>query len=476
MSIIRWLTRTTLRGLMLAGFILTPACQPALPLLEQVKQQGELVVATRTGPTTYYREMDRETGFEFELAQAFADYLGVKMRMVAYDDLGELLTAVRTGKVHLAAAGLSVTPERSRQFRFTSPYEQVTQDVIVRSGTPRPATIEDLYQRKLVVLAQSSHSEYLQQLQQSHPDLRWEEKANATALTLLNMVNDSQADVALMDSAAFQTYRPLFPELQVAFPIKQAEPVSWAFQATVDDSLFNMAELFFNQVNASGDLEELRERFFGHREFDYVGARTFLTHLDTRLVEYESDFKAAAEEVGMDWRLLAAVGYQESLWNPNAISPTGVRGLMMLTQLTATEMGVTDRRDAQQSIRAGARYLKKLYDKLPQDLQEPHRTWFALAAYNVGYGHLLDARRLARHEGRDPNDWFVVREKLPLLLREEYFSKTRHGFARAGAQSVVYVRNIRRYYDALVWATERDNQRFVPAPANMVAYRDTLVH
>lgn len=476
MSIIRWLTRTTLRGLMLAGFILTPACQPALPLLEQVKQQGELVVATRTGPTTYYREMDRETGFEFELAQAFADYLGVKMRMVAYDDLGELLTAVRTGKVHLAAAGLSVTPERSRQFRFTSPYEQVTQDVIVRSGTPRPATIEDLYQRKLVVLAQSSHSEYLQQLQQSHPDLRWEEKANATALTLLNMVNDSQADVALMDSAAFQTYRPLFPELQVAFPIKQAEPVSWAFQATVDDSLFNMAELFFNQVNASGDLEELRERFFGHREFDYVGARTFLTHLDTRLVEYESDFKTAAEEVGMDWRLLAAVGYQESLWNPNAISPTGVRGLMMLTQLTATEMGVTDRRDAQQSIRAGARYLKKLYDKLPQDLQEPHRTWFALAAYNVGYGHLLDARRLARHEGRDPNDWFVVREKLPLLLREEYFSKTRHGFARAGAQSVVYVRNIRRYYDALVWATERDNQRFVPAPANMVAYRDTLVH
>lgn len=476
MSIIRWLTRTTLRGLMLAGFVLTPACQPALPLLEQVKQQGELVVATRTGPTTYYREMDRETGFEFELAQAFANYLGVKMRMVAYDDLGELLTAVRTGKVHLAAAGLSVTPERSRQFRFTSPYEQVTQDVIVRSGTPRPATIEDLYQRKLVVLAQSSHSEYLQQLQQSHTDLRWEEKANATALTLLNMVNDSQADVALMDSAAFQTYRPLFPELQVAFPIKQAEPVSWAFQATVDDSLFNMAELFFNQVNASGDLEELRERFFGHREFDYVGARTFLTHLDTRLVEYESDFKAAAEEVGMDWRLLAAVGYQESLWNPNAISPTGVRGLMMLTQLTATEMGVTDRRDAQQSIRAGARYLKKLYDKLPQDLQEPHRTWFALAAYNVGYGHLLDARRLARHEGRDPNDWFVVREKLPLLLREEYFSKTRHGFARAGAQSVVYVRNIRRYYDALVWATERDNQRFVPAPANMVAYRDTLVH
>ncbi|HVL02266.1 MAG TPA: membrane-bound lytic murein transglycosylase MltF, partial [Dongiaceae bacterium] len=313
-------------------------------------------------------------------------------------------------------------------------------------------------------------------LRQQYPLLQWEEKTSATALTLLNLVNEGQADVAVVDSTVFQTYRPLFPELQVAFPIKQPEPLSWAFQSTIDDSLFNSAELFFNRVNASGNLEELRERFFGHKQFDYVGARTFLTHLDTRLVEYESFFKAASEETGMDWRLLAAMGYQESLWNPNAISPTGVQGLMMLTQQTATEMGVTNRRNAEQSIRAGSRYLKMLHDKLPQDLAEPHRTWFALAAYNVGYGHLMDARRLARQQGQDANDWFVVREKLPLLLRPEFFNQTRHGFARAGAQSVAFVANIRRYYDALVWATERENQRYVPTPANMMAYRDTLVH
>ncbi len=476
MSIIRWLTRTALRGLMLAGFVLTPACQPALPLLDQVKQQGELVVATRTGPTTYYRQLDRETGFEFELAKSFADYLGVKMRVVAYDDLGQLLEAVRTGEVHMAAAGLTVTPERSRQFRFTSPYEQISQDVIFKSGTAKPAGIDDLYQRKLVVLAESSHSEYLKQLQLTHPDLQWEEKTNASALTLLNLVNDGQADVAVVDSTVFQTYRPLFPELQQAFSIKETEPLSWAFQATADDSLFNMAELFFNQQNENGALEELRERFFGHRDFDYVGARTFLTHLDTRLEQYESEFRAAADEVGLDWRLLAAIGYQESLWNPNAISPTGVQGLMMLTQQTATEMGVTNRRNAGQSIRAGARYFKKLYEKLPADVHEPDRTWFALAAYNVGYGHLLDARRLARQAGENPNDWLTIKDKLPLLVREEYFSKARHGFARAGAQSVIYVRNIRRYYDALVWATERDNERFVPTPQNMVANRIALVH
>ena len=274
----------------------------------------------------------------------------------------------------------------------------------------------------------------------------------------------------------FFTYRSLFPELRKAFDLKGPEPLAWAFSAGQDASLFTMAELFFNQENESGALEELRVRFFGHREFDYVGARTFLNHLDARLTQYEDDFRAVAKEVGVDWRLLAAIGYQESLWNPNAISPTGVRGLMMLTKRTANEMGVTNRRDPTQSIYAGARYFRKLYDRLPADIVEPHRTWFALAAYNVGYGHLMDARRLARSAGRDANDWFAVREHLPLLLREEYYSKTRHGFARSGAQSVVYVRNIRRYYDALVWATERDDLRYVPAPQNLVALRGGLVH
>lgn len=476
MTIIRWLTRTTLRVLLCAGFVLMPACQPALPLLDQVKQQGELVVATRTGPTTYYRQLDRDTGFEFELAKAFADYLGVKMRVVTYDDLGELLEAVRDGDVHMAAAGLTVTPERSRQFRFTSPYEQVSQLVVARTGSPALSRIEDLYNHKLTVLAQSSHSEYLQQLKTDHPALNWEELENASALNLLSQVNDGQAERVIVDSTVFQTYRPLFPELQAAFTIKHAEPLSWAFSTQTDDSLFNMAELFFNAQSQTGTLEDLRERFFGYRDFDYVGARAFLNHMESRLTDYEPHFRAAAEEISMDWRLLAAVGYQESLWNPNAISPTGVQGLMMLTLHTAAEMGVTNRRNPEQSIRAGARYLKKLYAKLPAEVQEPDRTWFALAAYNVGYGHLMDARRLARQDGQNPDDWQIVQEKLPLLLKEAYFSKARHGFARAGKQSVIYVKNIRRYYDALVWATERDNQRFVPVPQRMVAFQETLVH
>ncbi|MBA53621.1 MAG: membrane-bound lytic murein transglycosylase MltF [Pseudomonadales bacterium] len=476
MNSITWLIRTIMGAALAAGFLLVPACQPNLPLLEQVQQAGELIVATQEGPTTYYQEMDRETGFEFELAQAYADFLGVKLKIRTYSDLGDLLSAVRRGEVHMAAAGLTVTPQRSREFRFSSPYQQITQQLIYRSNQSAPKTVDDLTGKKLVVIANSSHSENLSRLQQQHPELIWEEKHNSSALALLNMVNDGQADFAVVDSNVFNTYRSVFPELRNSFELKDPEPLAWAFSSNTDASLFTSAELFFNEANESGALEELRIRFFGHREFDYVGARTFLAHLDSRLVKYEESFKNVAKELNIDWRLLAAIGYQESLWNPNAISPTGVRGLMMLTLRTAKEMGVTNRRDAEQSIVGGANYFSKLYKRLPDAIAEPNRTWFALAAYNVGYGHLMDARRLAKKDGLDPNNWFDVREKLPLLLKREVYSQTRHGRARSGAQSVVYVRNIRRYYEALVWATERDYHRYTPTPQSVVAMRDSLVH
>ncbi len=476
MKLARWLIKTTVCVTAAASLLMVPACQPTRPIVERIEQQGELIVATQIGPTTYYNELSRETGFEYELARSFANYLGVELKVKTYTDLGELLSAVKTGKVHFAAAGLTETAERSQQFRFSSPYQQITQQLIYHTGAEKPKKLEDLVGKKLVVIANSSHSENLSNLQQQIPELTWEEKKNTTVLTLLNMVNDHLADYVIVDSNVFLTYREIFPELRSAFDIKGSEPLAWAFNPTEDASLYTMSELFLAQANESGELEDLRIRFFGHQKFDYVGARTFLSHYETRLSKYQEEFKRNAKDLNLDWRLLAAIGYQESLWNPNAISPTGVRGLMMLTLRTAKEMGIDNRRDATQSIVGGSKYFKKLYQRLPESIQEPNRTWYALAAYNVGYGHLMDARRLARAAGEDPNDWFVVRKHLPNLMRHEYFSKTRYGYARAGREAVGYVRNIRRYYEALVWATERENHRYSPTPQNLVAMRDALVH
>jgi membrane-bound lytic murein transglycosylase F len=159
-----------------------------------------------------------------------------------------------------------------------------------------------------------------------------------------------------------------------------------------------------------------------------------------------------------DGRLLAAIGYQESHWDPAAISPTGVRGLMMLTRNTASVLGVEDRIDPAQSIPGGAKYLEQLKARLPSSIKEPDRTWFALASYNVGYGHVQDARAITEQMGKEPDLWAHVKDNLPLLAQHSWYSNTRHGYAR-GWEPVMYVENIRNYYDILVWLTEGDDSK-----------------
>ena len=233
-SLIRWLFKTVLCVTAISGLLLIPACQPTLPLLDTIKQQGELIVATQVGPTMYYKEHDRATGFEFELASAFAEFVGVKLKLKLYSDLGEMLEDLRNGKVHLAAAGLTVTPERSKNLRFSSPYQQVTQELIYPISQTKPRSIAQVYDKRMMVLANSSHSENLKRLKKHYPRLSWEEKHNVTALTLLNMVNDGQADFAVLDSNVFQTYRDVFPELRSAMNLSQPEPLAWAFSAKRD--------------------------------------------------------------------------------------------------------------------------------------------------------------------------------------------------------------------------------------------------
>ncbi|MCP4055747.1 MAG: transglycosylase SLT domain-containing protein, partial [Pseudoalteromonas sp.] len=180
--------------------------------------------------------------------------------------------------------------------------------------------------------------------------------------------------------------------------------------------LAKAARQFLESLETNGTLAQISERFYGHLDrLNYVGARTFMHHVENRLPKYESLFRDYAREFNMDWRLLAAIGYQESHWRPNAVSPTGVRGLMMLTRNTASHIGINNRLDAEESIQGGAKYFRIVHEKIPERIPEPDRTWFALASYNVGFGHLEDARRLTEGAGRDPDRWMDVKEFLPLL-------------------------------------------------------------
>jgi membrane-bound lytic murein transglycosylase F len=246
------------------------------------------------------------------------------------------------------------------------------------------------------------------------------------------------------------------PEIRVAFNLAEGESVAWAFPKRADPSLRDAAAAYFENIRASGQLDRTLDRYYGHMtRMDYVGTRQYTKDVHSRLPSYTGLFKRAAEKHSLDWRLLAAIGYQESKWDPEAVSPTGVRGLMMLTEETALRFGIEDRTDPAQSIHGGAQYFAHLMARLPKTIEQPDRTWFALAAYNIGVGHLLDARRITKARGGDWNKWQDVRPSIRLLANPEYSAQTRHGFARGG-ETLYFVNNVRNYYNVLAWMTRQD--------------------
>jgi len=423
-------------------------------MLEQVQQKNELIVISRNSATTYYEGPNGPTGFEYELAKRFADYLGVELHIVIPPNFNDILPLVALGDAHLAAAGLTATEKRREKVRFGPNYHQITPQLVYRSGSKRPRSAGDL-QGTLEVVAGSSHEERLEELKQEFTELSWEAQPEQSSEELLTLVWQQLIDYTVADSHELAVNRHYYPELKPAFDLDEPQPLAWAFPNSEDNSLFLAAGAFFKQIMHDGTLEQLIERYFGHIEtFDYVGTRRYQAHVEQRLPQYLELFTEAASGIGMDWRLLAAIGYQESHWDPGAVSPTGVRGLMMLTRNAAKDLGIENRSDPVQSIMGGAEYLARMAKRLPEHIPEPDRTWMALAAYNVGLGHLEDARKLTIKNKGDPDRWVDVKKNLPLLSKKKWFQQTRYGYAR-GREPVRYVQNIRTYYDILVWLTEQ---------------------
>ncbi|MFP5506819.1 MAG: membrane-bound lytic murein transglycosylase MltF, partial [Gammaproteobacteria bacterium] len=407
------------------------ACGRPDTLLERIKANDELIVATCNAATAYYEGPHGPTGLEYDLAALFAQRLDVRLRLVVPDNFQDILGLVERGEAHIAAAGLTVTDARKRRVRFGSAYQTIMPQLIYRSGNSRPRNLDDL-SGVLEVLAGSSHEERLRELQTEYPQLTWRSNGNLESAELLHLVWEQLIDYTVADNNELAIHQRYYPELRVAFDLNPVpDTLAWAFTAGSDDSLYREAEAFFAELRKTGKLDQLLERHYGHvADFDYVGTRRYMSHIAQRLPEYIPLFEAGAAETALDWRLLAAVGYQESHWDREATSPTGVRGLMMLTHNTMRFLGLSDRTDPEQSILGGARYIRMLKDKLPERITDPDRTWLALAAYNVGYGHLEDARILTQKRGGDPDKWMDVKESLPLLAQKKWYAQTRYGYAR----------------------------------------------
>lgn len=447
----------TLRAMVaLLSLLLLPSCWLSQNKLQTIKAGGELVVLTRVSPTTYYESPEGPAGFEYDLAKAFTDHLGVRLRLTIADKFADILPRLANGEADIAAAGLTVTDSFRWQVKFTPPYQDIRQQVVYRLGTPRPASVQDLVGRQVEVYAGSGYAERLAALKQQYPALEWSESDEHETETLLQMVWEGLLEITIADSNIVALNRQFFPELQVAFDLQKPEPLAWALPLSDDNSLYNAIAQFLEKIRANGELNNLLERYYGPASrSNFINLTVYQVRLQSRLPLFQKFFEDAGKKQGVDWRLLAAIGYQESFWDPKAQSPTGVRGIMMLTEETAKQMELTDLLDPQQSIDGGARYLRHLLDRLPERITGTDRLWLALAAYNIGLYHLEDARVLTQKQGGDPDRWNDVKQRLPLLADPAWAAKVKYGAAR-GMEPVVFVNHVRTYYDILVKQDEEE--------------------
>ena len=431
-------------------------CSSPPDLLEKILETGELRVVTRNSPTAYVLGPDGPSGPEYDLMQAFADDLGVSLVVKAVDSVAEVVPSILAGHSYMAAAGLSVTDSRREFLNFGHPYQSVDMHLVYRLGTGKPRELVDVIGRPIEVVADSSHVDVIRALQQVYPEIEFTENADAEVADLLTRVAEGSLDLTVADSTEFNIQRHFYPDLRVALDLELDDKLAWAFPKGYGDSLLARADEFLIRAERSGLLARIQDRYYGHTEkFDYVGTRNFIRHYESRLPRYRAMFEQAGAEWGVDWRLLAAIGYQESHWRAHAVSPTGVRGIMMLTLDTAAYLNIDDRLDPKNSIFGGAQYFVRQTERVADSVPEPDRTFMALAAYNVGFNHLKDAQQITEWQGGDPNLWLDVSDSLPLLAQRKWYSRVPFGYAR-GWEPVLYVNNIRQYYNILKWLTENE--------------------
>jgi membrane-bound lytic murein transglycosylase F len=417
--------------------------------VDQIRARHELRVVTLNLPTTYYLGANGPRGLEFELAKRFAADLAVNLDMHPVANESALREELASGRADIAAAQITDSMDWHGAGLAAKPYSRIPQLVVYRRDHVRPENTGQFASTKLAVRAGSPQEEILQTISQSVPHMRFLETAPDWADPLED-VDTGGADYAITDAREFSFSHQIYPAVQVAFALPTQRPVQWMVRPGARD-LVDRVNAFFDQLSQSGQLAQLMQRETGDtRTFVYEESKEFQTLMQERLPRYRLWFQQASAETGLDWRLIAAVSYQESKWDPGAVSADDARGLMMLMDKTASRLGVKNSHDPQEAIFAGARYLAEIHDHMPEHIPEPDRTWFTIAAYNCGTGHVEDARELAARSGKSSDSWADVRVQLPLLQQERYSQAARYGYAR-GWEPVQMVDRVQRFLTLLEW-------------------------
>lgn len=415
--------------------------------INRILARGELRISTISSPLISLNDKNEPAGFDYDLAKRFADYLGVKLIITFRSNLNALFDDLDDDKADFLAAGLLYNEDRLGYTRTGPAYYSVSQALVYRKGTVPPDSFTDL-KGSLIVTAGSAHASELKQLKtQFYPNLSWEESSRRNTQELLQLVSEGKIDYTISDSISLALQQRIHPNLATAFNISEDRSLTWYLKRDNDSSLYSAMLDFFDMLTENDVMQRLEEKYFSHvRSFDYFDTISFIHAINNVLPNYQPIFEKYADP--LDWQLVAAIAWQESHWDPLATSPTGVRGMMMLTRPTAEWAGIKDRLNPDESVKGGMAYLHYLIARLPESIPDDEKIWFALAAYNMGYGHILDARKLTAMQKGNPDRWMDVKSRILLLSKKKYYTTTTYGYAR-GYEAYRYVENIRRYYQSL---------------------------
>lgn len=429
-----------------------PAEEEKPSVLDKIKKNKTLNVVLLNAPSTYYIGPDGPQGFEYELLKDYAKHIGVNLNITSANTVKEAIEFSKKKNIHITSAALAKTPQRQKRFNFGPSYFEVQEQVVcnrsmVGDGT-FPRTVEDLSGLHIMVGEDTSYSETIKSLQKDGFDINATFSSDYSTEELLEMVSDRRIDCTLAASNIYSLNKRYFTEITSAFTISGREQLAWVLPPNSEELEADMYS-WLNSYNQSGRMAELKDHYYSHiLYFDYYDTKMFYKRIKTRLPKYEKLFKEAGKKYGISWKLIAAQSYQESHWNPRARSFTGVRGLMMLTLSTAKYLGVKNRLDPKQSVDGGARHLKRMIETVSDGVEGENRIKYALAAYNIGMGHIKDAQDLAKRFGLDKNIWRDLKSVLPLLSQKRYYRTLKYGYAR-GSEPVRYVESIYDYRDIL---------------------------
>jgi membrane-bound lytic murein transglycosylase F len=418
------------------------------PPLETVLKTGRITLLAPVGPTTYFSYRGDPGGFEYELAEAFAEYLGVTLAVETVGGWPEMRRALSEIPGAFAAPGRPLPGEKTDGFLPAAPYLTLRHHVVLGPGTDEPVeTASELDGWTVHLPPHSGAGPALAALRSKgvavksalHPDLPGEE--------LIRRVAAGDLPAAVVPGHVALLNRRYYPETRIAAPVGPPRDLRWLVREGGEGLVARIDE-FFRAARKTGTFQKIYDRHFGAPPPRELAVETFLERMAGRAKRFLPEIQSAAAEHGFDWRLVAAQVYQESLFDPEARSPAGALGLMQLMPRTARSLGVGNPRNPAENIRGGVRHLRELYEFFDNAATEEDRIRIALAAYNVGQGHLLDARNLARRKGRDPEKWASLAETLPLLRDERYYRDALYGYCR-GTEPVAYVHRVTAYADVL---------------------------